>query len=241
MCYCKHLFTSVAGCYLEMTSELVHTPKQTRSQDTQERVLRALEEMLGERFFEQITIRDLAARTGVATGTIYRRFKDKEALLPVLYERFDHTISEWAEGFWDDFDLDTELRLEARIRHLVGKHVAFYKAHAPILRTVYLYMRLHGELSVEDIDQKRQSLYAHMLEPVISALATEEQVKPGVDQIMLFLLLLLSSVNERVLFGDVKPARTLQMDDEAFITGLTDALHAYLGTCPTGRGGSANT
>jgi len=211
-----------------MTKELVHTPKQTRSQNTQERVLRALEEMLSERFFEQITIRDLAARTGVASGTIYRRFKDKEALLPVLYERFDLMKSEWAAGFWDDFDLDTERRLGPRIRHLVGKHLAFYKAHAPILRTVYLYMRLHGELSIEDIDEKRQSLYVHMLEPVLAALASEERVEPNADQVKLFLLLLLSSVNERMLFGDLKPARTLQMDDEAFVTELAAALQAYL-------------
>jgi AcrR family transcriptional regulator len=222
-----------------MTEELVHTPKQTRSQNTQERVLRALEEMLSERFFEQITIRDLAARTGVASGTIYRRFKDKEALLPVLYERFDHTMSDWATGFWDDFDLDTERRLEPRIRHLVGKHVVFYKAHAPILRTVYLYMRLHGELSVENIDQKRQSVYQRMLEPVLAAFASEEWVEPNIDQVKLFLLLLLSSVNERMLFGDLKPARTLQMDDEAFVTELTAALQAYLSKGPTERNGSA--
>jgi AcrR family transcriptional regulator len=218
-----------------MATQLVHTPKQTRSQDTQERVLRALEEMLGERFFEQITIRDLAARTGVASGTIYRRFKDKEALLPVLYERFDHAMSEWATGFWDDFDLDAERRLEPRMRHLVGKHVAFYKAHAPILRTVYLYMRLHGELSLENIDQKRQSLYQHMLEPVLSALLSEEQVQPSVDRFKLFLLLLLSSVNERMLFGDLKPARALQMDDEAFVAELTAALQACLVGGRTGR------
>ena len=211
-----------------MTSDLIHSPKQTRSHDTQERVLRALEEMLSERFFEQITIRDLAARTGVASGTIYRRFKDKDALLPVLYERFDQTMSDWATGFWDEFDLDNERRLEPRVRHLVGKHVAFYKAHAPILRTVYLYMRLHGELSVENIDPKRQSLYGRMLEPVLSALASEEHVKPSVDKVKLFLLLLLSSVNERILFADLKPARALQMDDEAFETGLTAALQAYL-------------
>ena len=211
-----------------MTQDLVHTPKQTRSQDTQERVLKALEELLSERFFEQITIRDLAARTGVSSGTIYRRFKDKEALLPVLYERFDHSISEWAEEFWNDFDLDTERRPGPRIRHLVGKHVVFYAAHAPILRTVYLYMRLHGELSLEDIDRKRQSLYGHMLQPVIAALATENRAGPGADQVKLFLLLLLSSVNERVLFGDLKPARTLKMDDEAFVTELTAALEAYL-------------
>lgn len=224
-----------------MTKELVHTPKQTRSQNTQERVLGALEEMLSERFFEQITIRDLAARTGVASGTIYRRFKDKEALLPVLYERFDHMKSEWAEGFWDDFDLDTELRVRPRIRHLVGKHLAFYKAHAPILRTVYLYMRLHGELSIENIDEKRKSLYVHMLEPVLAALASEERVEPSADQVRLFLLLLLSSVNERMLFGDLKPARTLQMDDEAFVTELTAVLQAYLSMGYTERSRPATT
>lgn len=211
-----------------MTTELVHTPKQKRSQNTQERVLRALEDMLSERFFEQITIRDLAARSGVASGTIYRRFKDKEALLPVLYERFDHVMSEWATEFWDDFGLDAECRVTPRIRHLVGKHLAFYKAHAPILRTVYLYMRLHGELSLENIDEKRQSQYVQMLEPVLGALASEERVEPNADQIKLFLLLLLSSVNERTLFGNLKPARTLQIDDEAFVTELTTALQAYL-------------
>ena len=213
-----------------MTQDLVHTPKQSRSQDTQERVLRALEELLSERFFEQITIRDLAARTGVSSGTIYRRFKDKEALLPVLYERFDHTISEWAEEFWDDFDLDSECRLGPRIRHLVGKHVVFYAAHAPILRTVYLYMRLHGELSLENVDEKRQSLYSHMLQSVLAALATEKRVEPTADQVKLFLLLMLSSVNERVLFGDLKPARALQVDDEAFVKELAAALEAYLST-----------
>lgn len=218
-----------------MAKTLVHTPKQTRSRDTQERVLQALEEMLSERFFEQITIRDLAARTGVASGTIYRRFKDKEALLPVLYERFDHLKSEWANEFWDDFDLDTERGVTARIGHLVGKHLAFYKAHAPILRTVYLYMRLHGELSLEDIDEKRQSLYQHILEPVLAALESEELVEPGADQVRLILLLLISSINERVLFGDLKPARILQIDDETFVTELTAALHAYLGLGYAGR------
>jgi AcrR family transcriptional regulator len=219
-----------------MTMELVHTPKQTRSQNTQEKVLRALEEMLGERFFEQITIRDLAARTGVASGTIYRRFKDKEALLPVLYERFDRTMTEWGNGFWDDFDLDADRGAGSRIRHLVSKHLNFYTAHAPILRTVYLYMRLHGELSLEDIDEKRQSLYGEMLTPIFVALAMEERVEPGIEQVKLFLLLLLSSVNERTLFGDLKPARTLKIDDEAFVAELTTALHAYLGAGHPGNG-----
>jgi AcrR family transcriptional regulator len=211
-----------------MNKPLVHAPQQSRSQDTQEKVLQALEELLGERFFEQITIRDLAARAGVSSGTIYRRFKDKEALLPVLYERFNHLQTEWGENFWEDVDLESEQGLAPRIRHLVSKHVDFYQAHAPILRTIYLYMRLNGELSLEDIDQQRQSLYIDMMGPVLAATADDEQIQLSENQYKLFLLLLLSSVNERVLFGDVKPVRTLPMSDEHFVSELSSALHAYL-------------
>jgi len=38
--------------------KLVHKPKQDRSKDTQEKLLTALESLLEERFFEQITIDD---------------------------------------------------------------------------------------------------------------------------------------------------------------------------------------
>ncbi len=207
---------------------LIHSPKQSRSLDTQEKLLLALEDLLAERFFEQITIRDLAERAGVSSGTIYRRFKDKEALLPVLYERYDQRLAEWTTTFWDDFDLHAEPGSQPRVRHLVAKHLQFYEAQKPILRTVYLYMRLRGELSLEDIDERRQNEYVEMLGPIISAAVSEGQGEMGEARIKIFLLLLISSINERTLFGDLKPARTLQMGEAAFVTELTTALHAYL-------------
>ena len=208
--------------------QLIHSPKQTRSLDTQEKLLVALEELLAERFFEQITIRDLAERAGVASGTIYRRFKDKEALLPVLYQRFDQRMTRWMETFWEDFELDAEPGALARVRHLVAKHLRFYQEEKPILRTVYLYMRLRGELSVEDIDERRQLAYGEILEPIVSASVSEGWGELEENRMKIFLLLLLSSVNERTLFDELKPARTLQMDDETFVSELTTALHAYL-------------
>ena len=42
------------------------------------------------------------------------------------------------------------------LRHLVSEHVRFYRQHAAVLRTVYLYMRLRGELSLEDVDAQRR-------------------------------------------------------------------------------------
>ena len=211
-----------------MNKPLIHAPKQSRSQDTQEKVLEALEALLGDRFFEQITIRDLAARAGVSSGTIYRRFKDKDALLPVLYARYNEVQVAWGESFWEDVDLDSEQGLAPRIRHLVSKHVAFYREHQHILRTVYLYMRLNGELSLENIDQQRQNLYVEMMGPVLTATSAEGLEPPSEEQFKLFLLLLLSSVNERMLFADLKPVRALPMSDEVFISELSAALYAYL-------------
>ncbi len=207
---------------------LIHAPKQSRSQETQEKLLHALEDLLAEKFFEQITIRGLAERAGVASGTIYRRFKDKEALLPVLYERFDQRLTAWADSFWDDFSLDAETDLWSRVRHLVLKHLVFYQEQKPILRTLYLYMRLRGELSLEDIDERRQAKYVEMLGPVISALIEEGEPAFRENRFKIFLLLLISSINERTLFDELKPVRTLQMDDDAFVDELTAALHAYL-------------
>ena len=207
---------------------LIHAPKQTRSLDTQEKLLVALEDMLSERFFEQITIRDLAERAGVASGTIYRRFKDKEALLPVLYERFDRRQGEWAKTFWDDFDLHADTGVAPRVRHLVEKHLRFYQAERSIMRTIYLYMRLHGELSLENIDARRQLEYRHMLAPVIEAAVREGNKEPHENQFKVLLMLLITPSNERTLFGDLKPVRTLKMSDTAFITELTAALQAYL-------------
>ncbi len=207
---------------------LIHAPKQTRSLDTQEKLLLALESMLGERFFEQITIRDLADRAGVASGTIYRRFKDKEALLPVLYERFDRRQGEWAGAFWEDFDLSAETSVKSRIRHLIAKHLRFYETERPIMRTIYLYMRLHGELSLENVDARRQLEYQRILQPVIDAALSEGAAALDENRFKVFLMLLITPINERTLFGDLKPIRTLQMNDDTFVAELTTALRAYL-------------
>ena len=46
-------------------------PRQQRSRDTQEKLLVALETLLEARFFEQISVRDLAQEAGLAVGTLY--------------------------------------------------------------------------------------------------------------------------------------------------------------------------
>ncbi|MCX4779835.1 TetR/AcrR family transcriptional regulator [Streptomyces sp. NBC_01264] len=62
-------------------------PQQARSAATLARVLRAAEEIASDSGLEEMTIAGVAQRAGVAVGTIYRRFEDKEQLISALTER----------------------------------------------------------------------------------------------------------------------------------------------------------
>lgn len=62
------------------------TPRQQRSQDTEERILRAFGELLAESRFEEISVQQVAGRAGVSVGGFYARFGSKDdALLHLMY------------------------------------------------------------------------------------------------------------------------------------------------------------
>ena len=71
--------------------------KQARSQQTQRKIILALYELLQNKYFEHISIAELAKFAGVSVGTFYRRFKDKDALLPMLYQEFGSHLKCWVD------------------------------------------------------------------------------------------------------------------------------------------------
>jgi len=231
---CKRLITYASILAPDLLSEpnlkLVHKPKQDRSKDTQEKLLTALESLLEERFFEQITIRDIAQRAEVSSGTIYRRFQNKEALLPILYERYDHRLGEWAGLIWQGKRLEEYCDLESRINWLVKEHVRFYKISAPILRTLYIYNRLHGEVSLPNVDVTRRDIYTVMLDPIWECLEQKAQSNLTSSKVRCLILILVTTINERFLFNESTPSSILKLGEKVFVRELTIALKAYLET-----------
>lgn len=62
------------------------TPRQPRSRDTEERILRAFGELLAESSFEDVSVQQVAGRAGVSVGGFYARFGSKDdALLHLMY------------------------------------------------------------------------------------------------------------------------------------------------------------
>ena len=63
-------------------------PKQSRSERTQERLLRAAERLILEKGLADASVPEIARRAGSSVGGFYARFPDKDALLRALEERF---------------------------------------------------------------------------------------------------------------------------------------------------------
>jgi AcrR family transcriptional regulator len=63
-------------------------PKQARSRRTLDRLLDATEAVLADAGLDGATVPSIAARAGLSVGVVYRRFRDKDALLRATYERF---------------------------------------------------------------------------------------------------------------------------------------------------------
>ncbi len=107
-------------------------PRQARSRDTAARLLAATVEILREVGLEGCTVPAVAARAGVAVGTVYRRYPDKERLVAEailsLFALFDE------EGEADVIRMvDGACSLEALIQALVSNTAGMVIANRILL------------------------------------------------------------------------------------------------------------
>jgi AcrR family transcriptional regulator len=73
---------------------MTRIPQQKRSIDTRERVLKAAEELFAQEGFYTTNTKRIAARAGVAIGSLYSYYGDKKVLFLAVLEEYNRTISE---------------------------------------------------------------------------------------------------------------------------------------------------
>lgn len=100
--------------------------RQPRSLRTQERILAAAEALLAEGDAEAITMERVAERAHVSVGAIYKRFRSKASLLPLVLARVQdqqlHRLREFlAEPRWRDAGLGP--RIDAMLAAFAGAQV----------------------------------------------------------------------------------------------------------------------
>jgi len=113
------------------------TPKQKRSVDKAEKILKAAYAVFCAKGFYRTTTTDIAKKAGVSIGALYSYFKDKENLFLVILDRYNEEFGAIRAGLLDPSD---------------GKDLAFPKFARSILTALLKEHEASKELNRE-IDQ----------------------------------------------------------------------------------------
>ena len=208
-----------------MPSENVFKPKQKRSQDTQRKLLAALHLCLQDKFFEHISIKELADHAGVSVGTFYRRFKDKESLLPLLYQDFGNELNQWV----DRLELLNFSCLKEAVELIAIEIYEFSSARKSVFRTLHLNSRLHSTLLESDKLVDRKTIYrrlASLLLKFDSEIKAEDQSRAA--DIAIFMMI--TSLLEKVLYPSLTPAIASELNAEELSLELSKIVLPYLTT-----------
>lgn len=206
-----------------MPKHSVIEPKQQRSQETQRKLLQALHTCLKDKFFEHISIKELAELAGVSVGTFYRRFKDKESLLPLLYQDFGNDLSLWVDGL----ERHKYNNLSHCIHFISEQMHLFLEQKKSVFRTLHLNARLHSDLISSDSAVDRAEIYQRLIALILQFDDEINTPKPE-EAAGVAIFTLINTLMEKVLYPTLTPAIACQLDAQAYAKAAPDMLLAYL-------------
>lgn len=208
-----------------MSTQNVFRPKQQRSLDTQEKLLSALHHCLQNKFFEHISIKELADQANVSVGTFYRRFKNKESLLPLLYQDFGTDLLQWVDNL-EQIQF-TSLQDVASI--MCQETYLFLYTRKSVFRTLHLNSRLHSEILVSDEIVDRKLVYQRLAN-IVLRFEEEISVPDKLTAASLVIYTMIGNLLDKVLYADLTPAIACELDAEGLANELPKMFIAYLRT-----------
>ena len=211
--------------------------QQKRATKTREKILAALESLLETQEFEAISIADLARQGDVAVGSIYSHFKDKEALLPALFDRYmeriEARVAEYrAHGTIDGERPDGGARLG--LRDTISQSIA--GAHRQVTETLGLrralltYRRLNPDLEIPLLSRLAEDaleLLTQQLEGFRDEIVHDD-LREAARMVSYFVNI---AFLDRIVFPNSAAQQALRPSDEVLIHTYTDMVLHYL----TGR------
>jgi AcrR family transcriptional regulator len=199
---------------------------QERSQRTEAALARAVAELTKERPFEEVTVADVAKRAGVAVGTVYRRFRDKRALLHLADTAF---VDDCREAF--DVHLSDErmegLTLEAVARTYIEFMIRKFRQH----RDAVLQVQRNADPRDGAIYARRAAAFnAHVHGRFRHLLRQRrrEIAHPDLETALNLAIFFASAAARDAVWRQSLKAYPIHIDDARLVDELTRAFVAYL-------------
>jgi len=203
-------------------------PKQNRSRESLRRLLLSAAEVLQEKGLDAATIPMIARRAGLSPGSVYRRFRDKDALLrTLLLETLTSSEARTAKI------LSPELMnrsLDEVVMYLVRTTLESYRKHAGLMRALTQFARSHPSTSFrKQVDEIEVRNFRRIVDFLLMKRTAIRHPKPK-TAIALALMSFALSVREIVILDAVSDAWSpvLPRSDAELIEELTRAFLSYL-------------
>lgn len=203
-----------------------HKAHQKRSALTTIRIAAALETLLRQKHFEQITMSELAGEAGITPGAIYRRFKNKDALIPAIYDRYQQIIKDWQSQCL--MKIGEAESLENGLEHIIHKTHDIFGENAHIFRTVHLFGRLSLTPGKDQFASSHKNLKLEALAKMLDRF--DQPYTQGALQFSIYTIL--TGAIERCFYPEFAPANLLTMDSKAFAASQASMIVSWLRTRP---------
>ncbi|HAQ36073.1 MAG: hypothetical protein CMF74_06885 [Maricaulis sp.] len=213
-----------------MASQGVKPAEQLRARETRDKLVAALERLLKEKAFTEISVAEIASEAGVAVGTVYRRFENKDALIPVVFDLYRARVEAQAASPEGRFEPDLEAGLRPALRELTRRAWRFLGQDGHLVRAAHLHARLRPDLVG---DEWEAMIEASVTSYGLLVDAFDSEVKRGDrDAAARFVFYMLNTLLvEYGLYPQDGPGVGLgQMSGPDFTDSVADAIYGYLAT-----------
>jgi len=192
-------------------------PQQNRSAETHQKLLEALDRLLKKHSFEELTVAQIAAEAGLTTGAIYRRFKDKRALLAASFERFlDHS---------QDLRGEREAAMEnlediEKLNYMIRSTLKFTIPYIPLMRAA---SALNDQSSFDLMLTARHESADWLAGNLKSSSLSEQELQ---QRTRFAMRMITAVIRDTLLAGPTKGQKTKALD--AMVLELTEMSAGYL-------------
>jgi AcrR family transcriptional regulator len=208
-------------------AEGVRTPVRRPGREAHRRILDAVEELLRQGPWEEISNLDIQNATGMSSSSIYARFESRKAMLEALVDRFTERAEAAARETQEQFLALENPTLDEVIYISMRAQVRFVRENGHIQRTMSSYESLEGRRR-----EFEARIGRYTFEQTTPFIPIEDVAERAARQ--LFIGLSAAAAIQRAFGPPNYWADRWGFDDEWLAKELTRAITSYLRTPMTG-------
>jgi AcrR family transcriptional regulator len=204
-------------------------PVQERSRESLRRMLDAAEVVLAKHGLEGAIPPRIAAKAGISAANVYRRFRDKDALIAAAFERIRKRSSA-AMAAQVDPEMVRPIGLVQFSHNIIGGMIQNYRGDAGLIRAGVQYSEQHWETAL--VRATRASEAQSFQTMVDTFMIWRDQIKhPDPQRAVRFGFVMIALVlRELILFNRARIFEdVLSLDDDILKTELPRMFLRYLG------------